>query len=102
MDREDWNKFVRVFELDVDVKVKKEVSKADVILALLDEGEIAFNGGNQGKFVMKINKDWTFDMLKTLIWDSIRKFKNKHINIKEELKAIRSSSKLSKTKESSK
>ncbi len=75
MDREDWNKFVKVFNLDVGVSVKKEVSKADVILALLDEGEIAFNGGKQGRFVMKINDGWTFDMLKTLIWDSIRKFK---------------------------
>ncbi len=71
----DWNKFVKVFSLDVDVQVKKEVSKADVILSLLDEGEIAFNGGKKGKFVLKINDNWTFDMLKTLIWDSIREYK---------------------------
>ena len=72
----DWNKFVKVFSLDVDVQVKKEVSKADVILSLLDEGEIAFNGGKKGTFVLKINDDWTFDMLKTLVWDSIREYKN--------------------------
>jgi len=72
----DWNKFVKVFNLDVDVQVKKEVSKADVILSLLDEGEIAFNGGKKGTFVLKINDAWTFDMLKTLVWDSIREFKN--------------------------
>ena len=70
----DWNKFVKVFSLDVDVQVKKEVSKADVILSLLDEGEIAFNGGNKGTFVLKKNDAWTFDMLKTLFWDSIREF----------------------------
>ncbi len=72
----DWNKFVKVFNLDVDVQVKKEVSKADVILSLLDEGEIAFNGGRKGKFVLKINESWNFKMLKTLIWDSIREYKN--------------------------
>ena len=71
----DWNKFVKVFSLDVDVQVKKEVSKADVILSLLDEGEIAFNGGKKGTFVLKINDNWTFDMLKTLIWNSIREYK---------------------------
>ncbi len=76
MDKEDWNKFVKVFNLDVNVTVKKQVSKSDVILALLDEGEIAFNGGSKGKFVMKINKNWDFKILKTLIWDSVREFKN--------------------------
>jgi hypothetical protein len=76
----DWNKFVKVFSLDVDVQVNKEVSKTDVILSLLDEGEIAFNGGKNGTFVLKINDAWTFDMLKTLIWDSILKFKlNKEV-----------------------
>ncbi len=75
MNREDWNKFVKVFNLDVNVTVKKNVSKNDVILALLDEGEIAFNGGEKGTFVLKINENWTFDILKTLIWDSIRSFK---------------------------
>lgn len=74
MNREDWNKFVKVFNLDVDVTVTKEVRKSDVILALLDEGEIAFNGGNQGKFVLKVSESWTFKMLKTLVWDSIRKY----------------------------
>jgi len=71
----DWNKFVKVFSLDVDVQVKKEVSKADVILSLLDEGEIAFNGGKKGNFVLKINGAWTFEILKTLVWDSIREYK---------------------------
>lgn len=59
--------------------MKKEVSKADVILALLDEGEIAFNGGKHGVFVLKINDDWTFEMLKTLIWDRIRDYKKEEI-----------------------
>jgi hypothetical protein len=36
MKREDWNKFMKVFSLDVDVTVKKEVSKSDVILSLFE------------------------------------------------------------------
>ena len=88
MKREDWNKFVKVFDLDVNVSVKKEVSKSDVIMALLDEGEIAFNGGSEGKFVLKINKNWDFKILKTLIWDSVRSFKIKQfaLNVKDEVK----------------
>ena len=76
-DREWWNSFCRVFDLSVDVTVKKKVRKSDVIMALLDEGEIAFNGGeHSGSFVMKINKNWNFNILKTLVWDAIRKYKN--------------------------
>ena len=86
MEKEDWNKFVKVFKLDVDVTVKKEVSKADVILALLDEGEIAFNGGSKGTFVMKINERWNFKILKTLVWDSIREYMKDELPIIEQKK----------------
>ena len=84
MKKEDWNKFVKVFNLDVDVTVEKKVSKADVIMAILDEGEIAFNGGSKGTFVLKINEKWTFGLLKTLVWDSIREFVNKELPIIEQ------------------
>lgn len=71
MDKEKWNKFVKVFNLDVDVTVKKEVSKADVILALLDEGEIAFRGFNGNCFVMKINEKFNLKLLEALIWKPV-------------------------------
>ena len=63
----DWNKYVKVFNLDVGVQVKKEVTKADVILSLLDEGEIAFKGKKGGMFVLKINDKWDMKLIKTLI-----------------------------------
>lgn len=71
MNRDEWNKFVKVFTLDVDVSVKKEVSKADVILSLLDENEIAFNGKN-GKFVIKISDKMDAESVDKLILSSIR------------------------------
>ena len=38
----DWFKFIRVFNLNVDVKVRKEVTRHDILLSLLDENEIVF------------------------------------------------------------
>lgn len=82
MEKEDWNKFVKVFKLDVGVTVKKEVCKADVILALLDDGEIAFNFGNH-KGVLKINKAWNLELINNLIWKPIEEYKDK-LNKSEE------------------
>lgn len=72
MKREDWNKFVKVFSLDVDVTVKKEVTKADVILSLLDEGEIAFRGKKGNMFVMKVTDKWDLDLLEKVILNPIK------------------------------
>jgi hypothetical protein len=92
MDKEDWNKFVKVFNLDVGVTVKKVVSKSDVILALLDEGEIAFRGFNGDCFVMKINDKFDLNLVEALIWEPIKKHlaklkeKRREETIKETLK----------------
>ena len=74
MDKENWNKFVKVFNLDVDVTIKKEVSKSDVILALLDEGEIAFRGFNGNCFVIKINEKFDLKLLEALIWKPVKEY----------------------------
>ncbi len=49
MDAEEWNKFCKVFNLDVEVKVKKEVTRSDILQTLLNEGE----------FVFKDTRGWT-------------------------------------------
>ena len=70
MDNEDWNKFVKVFNLDVDVTVKKEVTRADVILSLLNDDEIAFKSKN-GTFLIKIDERYTLDMIRQLILNPV-------------------------------
>ena len=72
-ERMDWNKFVKVFTLDVDVSVKKEVTRADVILSLLNDNEIAFKGKTGGTFVIKTNDDWSIDVINTLVIKPILK-----------------------------
>ena len=42
MDKEEWNKFCQVFNLDVEVKVPKKVTRNDILLTLLNEGEFIF------------------------------------------------------------
>jgi len=72
MDRKEWNKFVKVFNLNVDVTVRKEVTKSDVLLALLDEGEIAFKGFRGHQFVMKIHDKFDLKLLENIIWKPIK------------------------------
>ena len=74
MEKEKWNKFVKVFNLDVDVTVQKEVTKADVILSLLDEGEIAFKGKRGHCFVMKTNDEWDIELIKKVVLKPIEDF----------------------------
>ncbi len=42
MDKEEWNKFCKVFRLDVDVQIEKRVTRADIIMTLVNEGEFVF------------------------------------------------------------
>ena len=45
-DKEFWNNFSKVFNLDVQVNIKKLVSKDDIILSLLDDGDFIFKTKN--------------------------------------------------------
>lgn len=80
----DWDKFVKVFNLDVDVQVRKEVSKADVILSLLRENEIAFKGAKGNTFVIQINKDWDLKTIKQLILNPIQEELKKSLGLEDE------------------
>lgn len=77
MDKNEWNKYVKVFNLDVDVTVKKEVTKQDVILSLLDEGEVAFKGFRGEQFIMKINNKFNLELLEQIIWTPVKEYLEK-------------------------
>ena len=70
----DWDNYVKVFNLSInDIEVKKEVSKADVIMSLMSEGDIAYKfKGNQ--MVMKIDKIKDLELLKQIIWKPIEEY----------------------------
>jgi hypothetical protein len=74
MNKENWDKFCQVFDLDVKVSVPKKVTRQDIILTLLSDGEIAFKS-KKGSFILQINKHWDYKTLKTLVWNGIREFK---------------------------
>lgn len=67
----DWSKFVQKYTLQVPVDVTKEVNRVDVILALLDENEIAFRG-NDGTLVMKITEDLDLKTIEQVIFNPIK------------------------------
>ena len=51
----DWNKFIKVFNIDIGgIEIRKEVSRCDVIMALLNEGEIAFKS-KKGHLLTKLD-----------------------------------------------
>ena len=74
----DWDKYVKVFNLSInDIKVKKEVSKADVLMSLMSEGDIAIKL-KRNQIVMKIDKIDDINLLKAIIWRPIEEYiKNK-------------------------
>lgn len=42
MDKEEWNKFCSAFKLNVEVEVEKKVTRSDIIMTLVNEGEFVF------------------------------------------------------------
>lgn len=70
----DWDKYVKVFNLPINnIKVRKEVSKADVLMSLMSEGDIAFKFRNN-QMVMKIDKVDDIKPLEDIIWKSVREY----------------------------
>ena len=74
MDRQDWNKFVKVFNLDVNVTVKKEITKSDVILSLLDEGQLAFRGYKGNQMVFTINDKMDLKLLEEFLFKPMKEY----------------------------
>jgi len=59
----DWNKFVKVYNIDIGgIEVRKEVSRADIIQTLLNEDEVAYKGSD-GTFMLNpvVNDDESKD-----------------------------------------
>lgn len=56
MNSEEWNKFCSVFNLDVEVKVRKEVTRSDILQTLLNEGEFVFKSGKNGWTQISLEK----------------------------------------------
>jgi len=56
MNAEEWNKFCNVFNLDVEVKVKKQVTRSDILMTLVNEGEFVFKGDDGSWTQMDLNK----------------------------------------------
>lgn len=83
----DWDKYVKVFNLPINnIKVRKEVSKADVLMSLMSEGDIAFKFRNN-QMVMKIDKIDDIKLLEDIIWKSIKEYVKllKEEKLKQEL-----------------
>ena len=56
MNAEEWNKFCNVFNLDVEAKVKKQVTRSDILMTLVNEGEFVFKGDDGSWTQMDLNK----------------------------------------------
>ncbi len=88
MDAKQWNEFCKVFNLDVTVSVKKQVTRNDIIQTLMNEGEFFFKGaggrytqiGLSHKESLMSLKD--IKVLESIIWNPIKKYLLK----KEEVK----------------
>lgn len=68
-DKEFWDKFCKVFNVDVSVSVQKIVTKDDIILSLLNEGDFIFM---QQKGHTKMNLK---DVKERLTKEDIKNFK---------------------------
>lgn len=55
-DKDFWDKFCKLFHLDVQVNVPKKVTKEDIILSLLKEGDFIFVGRNGAYSRMNLNQ----------------------------------------------
>ena len=83
MDKDNWNKFCKVFNLDVQVTVKKQVDRSDIIQTLVNEGEFIFKGENGSWTQMNLSKlkgkatKEQIKLFKEVLWDGVIKFMEK-------------------------
>lgn len=80
MDAENWNKFCKVFNLDVEVSVKKQVTRSDIIQTLINEGEFIFKGANNSFTMIDLSSRKNgltkkeIETISKVTWDSIEKY----------------------------
>lgn len=83
MDADNWNKFCKVFDLDVNVTVKKKVDRTDIITTLLNEGEFIFKGSGGSLVMLNLNHKkgsliaGDIKLLKGLLWEPVVQFVKK-------------------------
>ncbi len=53
-DKDFWDNFSKVFQLNVNVTVPKKVTKNDIIFSLLSEGDFIFCGKNGSQTMMNL------------------------------------------------
>lgn len=63
----DWNKHMKVFTHEVAVQVRKNVTRQDVLLSLLQDDEIAFKLGDGSTAIFKISEKFDRKELLRLI-----------------------------------
>lgn len=63
----DWNKFVKAYKIDIGgIEVEKEVSRSDIIMTLLNEGEVAFKS-EKGSLITKVDDEEIREIIFTMI-----------------------------------
>lgn len=83
MDKESWDKFCQVFKLDVQVEVKKKVTRSDIIMTLVNEGEFVWKddkGGWTSMCLSHLKGKATKEQIKTfreILWGQIEKYLKK-------------------------
>lgn len=83
MNKEEWDKFCQVFQLDVKVTVPKKVTKDDIIITLLSDGDFVFKDGdshtkiNLSHLKGKSAKE-TIKAMEDIIWKPIVSYMEKH------------------------
>ncbi len=89
MDAENWNKFCKVFNLDVAVTVKKQVTRSDIVQTLIREGEFIFKGENDSFTMISLSNRKNsltkkeIETIKSITWDSIEKYLLKTKEVKK-------------------
>lgn len=81
MNRDEWNKFCNVFQLDVKVTVPKKVTRTDIIQTLCNEGDFIFKG--KGDSITMINlkhlegKGKAEKQMSELLWGQVQDYLKK-------------------------
>ncbi|KKN50423.1 hypothetical protein LCGC14_0632530 [marine sediment metagenome] len=85
MDEESWNKFCKVFKLNVEVEVKKRVTRSDIIMTLVNEGEFVWKDDKGGWTSMNLSHlkgKATKEQMKTfreILWKQIEDYLTKPV-----------------------
>jgi len=84
MNKDEWNKFCSVFQLDVKVTVPKKVTRTDIIQTLCNEGDFIFKSGEETITMINLkhlkNKGKAEKQLSELLWGQVQEYLKKQDN----------------------